>query len=123
MFDLFVNGSEDESVRFMEALVVAEARHFANCERFIVTEVDGRPAVASRPEFRRMGLVSRMIEEMLDRGRQRGATVAEISVLIGNDPAQRAYEKAGFEVVDEARHPLFESIMKCPGIRLLRRAI
>lgn len=78
-------------------------------------------SVAVLPEFRRMGIVNQMLEAILDRGRQRGATCAEISVLIGNDPAQRAYEKAGFVVVQEARHPDFEAAFGCPGQRLLRR--
>jgi RimJ/RimL family protein N-acetyltransferase len=53
----------------------------------------------------------------------RGATIGEISVFIGNDAAQRAYEKAGFEVIGEKRHPEFEAVYKCPGARMLRRAL
>jgi ribosomal protein S18 acetylase RimI-like enzyme len=79
--------------------------------------------VATKPEFRRRGLVERLIGEILDVGRKRGATVADIGVLIGNDPAQRAYEKCGFEVIDEKRHPDFEAVYGCPGVRSLRRAI
>ena len=75
--------------------------------------------VATLPEFRRRGLVDQLLEEILEKGRTAGASVAEVGVLIGNDPAQRAYEKAGFAVVDEKRHPEFEAAYKCPGIRLL----
>ena len=75
--------------------------------------------VATLPEYRRRGLVDRLLMEILDRGRQYGATVADIGVLIGNDPAQRAYEKAGFRVTGEKRHPEFEAVYKCPGIRSL----
>src|SRR3990172_2819261 len=75
--------------------------------------------VATRPEHRRRGLVDRLLAEMLDRGRARGATIADIGVLIGNDPAQRAYEKAGFQVTGEKRHPDFEAVYNCPGIRSL----
>ena len=80
-------------------------------------------AVATLPEFRRMGLNDRLLAEVLERGRQRGATVAEVSVLIGNVPAQRSYEKAGYQVVAEACHPEFEALYKCPGLRLLRRSL
>ncbi len=75
--------------------------------------------VATLPEYRRRGLVDRLLTEILDRGRARGATIADIAVLIGNDPAQRAYEKAGFQVTGEKRHPEFEAVYKCPGIRSL----
>ena len=80
-------------------------------------------SVAVLPSFRRMGLVNQMLEAILDRGRQRGATCAEVSVLIGNDPAQRAYENAGFAVVGEARNAEFEAAFGCPGVRLLRQSL
>lgn len=79
--------------------------------------------VATRPEFRRRGLVERLIHEMLERGRQRGATTADIGVLIRNAPAQRAYEKCGFAVVSEQRDAAFEAAYGSAGARLLRRAI
>jgi translation initiation factor 4G len=79
--------------------------------------------VATKPEFRRQGLVERLIAAQLDLGRGRGATTADIGVLIGNDPAQRAYEKCGFAVIGEKRHPEFEAAYGSPGVRALRRAI
>ena len=79
--------------------------------------------VATLPEFRRRGLVDRLLVEILDRGRGRGATFADIGVLIGNDPAQRAYEKAGFEVTGEKRHPDFEAVYKSPGVRSMSRSL
>jgi ribosomal protein S18 acetylase RimI-like enzyme len=42
-------------------------------------------------------------------------------MYIGNFPAQRAYEKHGFKVIDEKRHPDFEAEIGSPGMmRLLR---
>ena len=79
--------------------------------------------VATKAEFRRRGLVERLMHEMLERGRERGATTADIGVLIGNDPAQRAYEKCGFEVVEEKRDAAFEAAYGSPGARMLRRAL
>jgi translation initiation factor 4G len=79
--------------------------------------------VATLPEFRRRGLVDRLMEEILERGRRRGATVSDISVFIGNDGAQRAYEKCGYEVIAEKHDPEFESVYRTPGTRTLRRAI
>ncbi|HEU4760596.1 MAG TPA: GNAT family N-acetyltransferase [Dehalococcoidia bacterium] len=79
--------------------------------------------VATRPEFRRQGLVERLLHEMLERGAARGASTADISVLIGNDPAQRAYEKCGFKMVAEKRDPAFGEAYGTPGIRTLRRPL
>lgn len=79
--------------------------------------------VATLPEFRRRGLVDRLMAEIMERGRAKGASRADISVFIGNDAAQRAYEKCGFEVVGEKLDAEFESVYKTPGVRTLRRAI
>jgi translation initiation factor 4G len=79
--------------------------------------------VATKPEFRRRGLVDALMQEIMERGRKRGATVSDIGVFIGNDSAQKAYEKAGYVVVEEKTHPEFEAVYKSPGTRTLRRAI
>ena len=80
-------------------------------------------SVATKAEFRRRGLVDRLLAEMMERGRSKGANIAEVGVFIGNDNAQRAYEKAGYEVVEEKLHPDFEAVYKCPGVRQLRREL
>ena len=79
--------------------------------------------VATKPEFRRRGLVERLVHATLEAGREKGATVADIGVLLGNDPAQRAYEKCGFEVVDEVRNAEFEAAYGSAGARMLRRSL
>jgi translation initiation factor 4G len=79
--------------------------------------------VATRSEFRRRGLVDALMQEIMERGRKRRAAVSDIGVFIGNDSAQRAYQKAGYEVVDEKTHPEFEAVYKTPGIRTLRRVL
>lgn len=80
-------------------------------------------SVATRPEHRRHGLVDTLLSEIADVGRRRGAVVAEVGVHIGNDTAQRAYEKAGFSIVEELRHPEYQAVLGCPGVRELRKAI
>lgn len=77
--------------------------------------------VATRPEHRGRGLVRALLDAMLERGRARGHRQAQIAVLIGNTPAQRAYEGVGFKVADEKTHPEFERAVGCPGIRRLLR--
>ncbi|MBS3918152.1 MAG: GNAT family N-acetyltransferase [Deltaproteobacteria bacterium] len=90
----------------------------------IPEEVEGAwiiDSVATVPEFRRKGIVGRLLEEILERGRQHGFRLAQINMYIGNVPARRAYEKHGFKVIDEKRHPYFEAEIGSPGMmRLLR---
>ncbi|MCC6764781.1 MAG: GNAT family N-acetyltransferase [Deltaproteobacteria bacterium] len=77
--------------------------------------------VATRPAHRGKGLTKALLHAILDAGRTRGHTRFQIGVLIGNTPAQRAYEGAGFAVFDEKRDPAFEATFGAPGIRQLRR--
>jgi len=78
-------------------------------------------SVATMPEFRRRGLVDGLMAEILEAGRARGHHVAQLTILIGNVAAQRAYEKAGFSVTDEKRHPDFEAVLGAPGfMRMVR---
>lgn len=80
--------------------------------------------VATLPEYRRQGLTNALLGAIIERGRGRGATTADIGVLIGNDRAQRAYEKAGFAVIGEKLDDAFAvAYGGCPGIRALRRVI
>ena len=183
VWDLFVEGTEADRLRFLETLLTSERPHWCHHRGFLVAEGDGRPAaalsgypadgselatpgdaileavrslgwsdarraasferlgvflrclpgdapdawivewVATRPEFRRRGLVDRLLAAELDRGRRRGHRTAQILVLIDNTPAQRAYEKAGFRAVDEKRHPDFEAALGSPGLRRLLRPL
>ena len=76
--------------------------------------------VATRPEYRRIGVISGLLEAILDEGRQQGFRQAQVSYYIGNTPAERSYRKAGFRYLDEKRHPDFERVIGCPGmVRLL----
>jgi ribosomal protein S18 acetylase RimI-like enzyme len=79
--------------------------------------------VATLPEFRRRGLVDRLLGVVLERGRARGAALTDIGLFIGNDSAQAAYEKVGFRMVSEKRNPELERTWGSPGLRLLRRAL
>jgi ribosomal protein S18 acetylase RimI-like enzyme len=78
-------------------------------------------SVATLPEYRRKGLVDRLLAAILEKGRQKGFQKAQISIYIGNRPAQRAYEKHGFKIVDEKRHPDFEAEIGSPGMALMLR--
>jgi len=90
--------------------------HSEPCEGAWIVE-----SVAARSQFRRQGATSRLLSEILDAGRRRGFGLAQVSFYIGNTPAQRAYQKAGFRILDEKRHPDFEREIGCPGmVRMIR---
>ncbi len=73
-------------------------------------------SVATLPAFRRRGIVDRLLDNVLDLGRQKGYRQAQISIYMGNTPAQRAYEKHGFRLLDEWSDPYFEKEIGSPGM-------
>lgn len=75
--------------------------------------------VATLAAYRRRGLTHALLTHGLEEGRRQGYRLAQISVLIGNTPAQQAYEKVGFHVHDEKRHPSFAAVVGEPGMRRL----
>jgi ribosomal protein S18 acetylase RimI-like enzyme len=77
--------------------------------------------VATRPEHRGKGLVKQLLQAILARGAERGHAQTQIAVLIGNTAAQRAYESAGFRVVDDKTSTSFEATFGTPGIRRMLR--
>ncbi|MCK1734496.1 GNAT family N-acetyltransferase [Bradyrhizobium sp. 138] len=79
--------------------------------------------VATDPAYRGRGLVQALIAHALDKGRAAGFAQATISFLIGNEPAERAYAKAGFVFAEEKRDPAFEAIIGAPGFRMFTREI
>lgn len=79
--------------------------------------------VATREDARRRGLVRALLDRALAEGRRRGFGRAQISCLIGNEAAQRAYERAGFEVVEERRDAKFETLIGAPGFSRMTREL
>jgi ribosomal protein S18 acetylase RimI-like enzyme len=73
-------------------------------------------SAATLPAFRRKGILGRLLHDVLNKGKENGFRQAQISVYIGNTPAQRAYEKHGFKLVDEWRDPYFEKEIGSPGM-------
>ncbi len=71
--------------------------------------------VALRPEARGKGVAAELLRAVLGRGHAAGFRKAQITYLIGNTPARRAYERAGFVEVDAKRDPQFEAVFGAPG--------
>jgi ribosomal protein S18 acetylase RimI-like enzyme len=79
--------------------------------------------VAALPAYRGRGLVQALIARALAAGGAAGFKRASISYLIGNDPAERCYAKAGFVFAEEKRDPAFEALTGAPGFRRFVRTI
>ncbi len=79
--------------------------------------------VATRPEYRGRGVMGALLRAALDKGRVQGLPEAQLSFLIGNAAAERAYLKAGFLPAGEQRHPVFEAATGAPGLKRFLRAL
>jgi GNAT superfamily N-acetyltransferase len=79
--------------------------------------------VATVKKHRGAGVTQALIDHELERARRAGFKRAQISFLIGNEPAERAYRKAGFIFAEERRAPEFEAAMGAPGLRRLAQDI
>ena len=55
-------------------------------------------ALHVREGYRGQGIGSKMIEEVLEWGRERGVRVVTVHIGFGNEPARRLFEKYGFRV-------------------------
>jgi ribosomal protein S18 acetylase RimI-like enzyme len=79
--------------------------------------------VGALPEARRRGLVGALLDAALEDGRRAGYAQAQISCLIGNDAAHRAYERVGFRVVEAREDAEFEALLGAPGFVRMRLAL
>ncbi len=59
--------------------------------------------VASHPDYRGCGLGQWLMVALLDKAQERGARVATLEVRVSNLPAQKLYDKLGFEVAGSRR--------------------
>ena len=79
--------------------------------------------VATRPEHRGQGIAQALIEHMLEAMERRGPKRAQISFLIGNEPAEHCYRACGFQFAEDKTAKDFEAAMGVPGIRRLTREL
>jgi len=75
--------------------------------------------VGALPAFRRRGLVAALLERALEQGRRRGHRRAQISCLLGNEPAMSAYQRAGFRIVEAREDAEFAALLGAPGFARL----
>jgi translation initiation factor 4G len=79
--------------------------------------------VATSPKFRGQGLATQLVEKDLAVARRKGFKRAQISYFMGNEPAARAYSKAGFVFAEEKTAPDFEAALGIPGVTRVARDI
>ncbi len=79
--------------------------------------------IAVRPAFRGREIARTLVGHAAGLGREEGCDTAQISVMIGNAAARRAYEAAGFSLAEEKRHPDFELEAGSPGLWRFTRAL
>jgi GNAT superfamily N-acetyltransferase len=79
--------------------------------------------VATIPAQRGTGVTQALLDHELARARDVGFRRGQISFLIGNEPAERAYRKVGFTSAEEKRAPEFQAAMGVPGLRRLVREL
>lgn len=60
-------------------------------------------SIAVGPEHRRMGYGRALLEEIMSRGRAKGASVVVLEVREGNEPAREFYAVMGFHVIGKRR--------------------
>ena len=109
-----------------ESKVIASERRLAPALACIPPDVGADwciEFVATLPEFRRQGMVDALMSEAIRLGVERGCSLAQIMILAGNDPAQAAYEKAGFVVRDQHGSPEFEAAIGAAGFRRFLRKL
>jgi ribosomal protein S18 acetylase RimI-like enzyme len=77
--------------------------------------------VATLPQHRGTGVTQTLLRQELERARAAGFERAQISFLIGNEAAERAYRKVGFTFAEEKCVADFEAATGVPGLRRLAR--
>jgi GNAT superfamily N-acetyltransferase len=121
---------EQAFVAGFRAIGMSDAQIGASFQRslvFLKCSSDDEPKswiiewVACLDTFRRRGLVRALLPAVINRGRDRGHTLTQIGIIMGNTSAQRAYEDAGFVLDHEKTDADFEAAIGSPGLaRLLR---
>ena len=72
--------------------------------------------VATFVEYRGNGFTSELLSQAIDRAREGRFKGLQLEVLLGNEPAISAYEKAGFKMEKTKENKKFEKVFSSPGV-------
>ena len=103
--DLLVARADERSgpwiAGFLCAWIVAKELHINN--------------IAVHPAYRRRGVASQLLEEILRRAMAKGATAGYLEVRASNDAAKALYQRYGFKLIGRRRnyydHPREDAIV------------
>lgn len=79
--------------------------------------------VATKSEFRKLGLNRALLGELLALGKAQGLKTSHVGTYLGNEPAIAAYKAAGFQQFADARHVDYESVFRAPGLVFFRQQL
>jgi len=71
---------------------------------------------ATREEVRRQGAASQLTAAVIAEAGEKGFSKVQVNVYIGNEPAIKLYEKAGFTIAEEKADEFFEKMIGAPGM-------
>jgi len=78
---------------------------------------------ATRPDVRRQGAASLLLEGVVSEGKELGFKLAQTNIFIGNEPGKKLFEKNGFTVAEEKVDDFFEKMIGAPGMISLKKEI
>jgi ribosomal-protein-alanine N-acetyltransferase len=76
-----------------------DGRVVAFCNYWLVATEIHIHVIATHPDFRGRGIAGRLLDHVLEQGREAGYTLATLEVRRSNQPATALYERAGFRAV------------------------
>jgi ribosomal protein S18 acetylase RimI-like enzyme len=79
--------------------------------------------VAVFPAYRRRGIASRLLAFCEEEAERRGISKLALDVVTDNEPALRAYQKYGFEIVDKVVSERFIQACGLSGLYLMEKRI
>ena len=78
---------------------------------------------ATKEEIRRQGAASQLIDAVIAEAVEKGFSKVQVNIFLGNEPAIKLYEKAGFAVAEEKADEFFERMIGAPGMMSLVKDI
>lgn len=72
--------------------------------------------IATKTDYRSSGVTKVLLNDLLECGREAGATSAQVAYFIGNEAAKKSYRKLGFKEVNKIVDSEFESQYGVPGV-------